>query len=236
MNKNDDFSKRAAVHAGQIPWTPSPTKGVDRRMLDRVGDEVARATTIVRYAPGSKFPSHVHSGGEEFLVLEGVFQDEHGDYPTGTYVRNPPTTEHTPGSEEGCVILVKLWQFNPADRNQFHIKTAERASAMPLDQSDLLVTHLHEDDIENVRIEHWPAHSTIRNETHDGIEIFVLEGEFVESGETFKKWSWLRLPPGHPLDAKVANAGHSDTKVWVKSGHLSAKALSSISLPEKSND
>src|SRR6516164_2585646 len=81
MNINADFSKRVAVHAARLPWVPSPMKGVDRRMLDRVGDEVARATSIVRYAPHSHFSPHTHGGGEEFLVLEGVFQDEHGDFP-----------------------------------------------------------------------------------------------------------------------------------------------------------
>jgi len=98
MNLNSDFGARAAVHAARLDWTPSPIPGVDRRMLDRIGDEVARATSIVRYAPHSRFSPHTHGGGEEFLVLDGVFQDEHGDYPTGTYVRNPPATSHTPGN------------------------------------------------------------------------------------------------------------------------------------------
>src|SRR5271169_5577343 len=96
MNLNSDFGARAAVHAARLEWTPSPIPGVDRRMLDRIGDEVARATSIVRYAPHSHFSPHTHGGGEEFLVLDGIFQDEHGDYPAGTYVRNPPTTSHTP--------------------------------------------------------------------------------------------------------------------------------------------
>jgi len=96
MNLNDDFSKRVLIHSDKIDWIASPMPGVDRRMLDRIGGEVARATSIVRYAKGSHFSAHTHSGGEEFIVLEGVFQDEHGDYPVGTYVRNPPTTSHTP--------------------------------------------------------------------------------------------------------------------------------------------
>jgi anti-sigma factor ChrR (cupin superfamily) len=79
-------------------------------MLDRIGDEVVRATSIVRYAPGSHFSAHTHGGGEEFFVLNGVFQDEHGDYPVGSYVRNPPTSSHVPGSDLGCVIFVKLWR------------------------------------------------------------------------------------------------------------------------------
>jgi len=86
--------------------------GVYRRPLDRVGDEVARATTIVKYQANSHFSSHVHTGGEEFIVLEGVFQDEHGDYAAGSYIRNPPQSSHTPGSDDGCVIFVKLWQFD----------------------------------------------------------------------------------------------------------------------------
>ncbi len=85
-------------------------------MRDRVGGGVARATSIVRYAPASRFSPHVHGGGEEFIVLDGVFQDEHGDYPAGSYVRNPPQSRHTPGSAAGCTIFVKLWQFDAADR------------------------------------------------------------------------------------------------------------------------
>src|SRR5271169_4774082 len=123
MNLNSDFGARAAVHAARLDWTPSPIPGVDRRMLDRIGDEVARATSIVRYAPHSHFSAHTHGGGEEFLVLDGVFQDEHGDYPAGAYVRNPPTTSHSPGSEPGCTLFVKLWQFAASDRRHVCLDT-----------------------------------------------------------------------------------------------------------------
>jgi anti-sigma factor ChrR (cupin superfamily) len=102
MEINADFSRRVAVHAARLPWVPSPMAGVKRRMLDRIGDEVARATSIVRYAPGSRFSPHTHGGGEEFLVLEGVFQDEHGDFPAGSYVRNPPTSRHSPARGPGA--------------------------------------------------------------------------------------------------------------------------------------
>ncbi|MEM7489159.1 MAG: cupin domain-containing protein, partial [Pseudomonadota bacterium] len=84
MNINDDFAQRVLIHSGDLDWVASPMPGVDRRMLDRIGDEVARATSIVRYAPDSHFSPHTHTGGEEFIVLDGVFQDEHGDFPTGT--------------------------------------------------------------------------------------------------------------------------------------------------------
>ena len=123
MELNADFSERVLIHSDQTEWQASPMQGVSRRMLDRIGGEVARATTIVRYAPNSHFSAHTHTGGEEFIVLDGVFQDEHGDYPTGTYVRNPPTTSHTPGAAQGCTIFVKLWQFDPADRTPEVIDT-----------------------------------------------------------------------------------------------------------------
>src|SRR5215472_7604662 len=116
MELNADFSRRVAVHAAGLPWVPSPMAGVERRLLDRIGDEVARATSIVRYAPGSHFSPHTHGGGEEFLVLEGIFQDEYGKFPAGSYVRNPPTSRHTPGSAPGCILFVKLWQFDLQDR------------------------------------------------------------------------------------------------------------------------
>ena len=118
MRVNDNLSIPVIVHAGRQDWVPSPAAGVDRRMLFRVGGEVARATSIVRYAPGSAFPCHTHHGGEEILVLEGVFQDEHGDYPAGSYFRNPPGTSHVPAARDGCTIFVRLWQFREGDKAQ----------------------------------------------------------------------------------------------------------------------
>src|SRR3569623_1300362 len=134
MEINADFSRAAVVHAARLPWVASPMAGVDRRMLDRIGEEVARATSIVRYAAGSRVSPHTHGGGEEFLVLDGVFQDEHGDFPAGSYVRNPPPTRHKPGSAPGCTIFVKLWQFDADDRTEVRIDTAKRNFAADPDR------------------------------------------------------------------------------------------------------
>ena len=111
---NADFTQRVVIATDTMPWIPSPQAGVERRLLDRIGGEVARATSLVRYAPASAFPAHGHALGEEFLVLDGVFSDEHGDYPAGTYVRNPPGSHHTPRTAPGCIIFVKLRQMQPA--------------------------------------------------------------------------------------------------------------------------
>ena len=121
MKINADFNRRVLIHSRQLDWLESPMPGVSRRPLDRVGNEVARATSIVRYAPESKFSPHIHAGGEEFIVLEGVFQDEHGDFPEGSYIRNPPASKHRPSSALGCVIFVKLWQFDPQDKIPFRL-------------------------------------------------------------------------------------------------------------------
>lgn len=211
MEINADFSKRAVVHAAQIAWVPSPMQGVERKMLDRIGDEVARATSIVRYAPGSHFSPHVHGGGEEFLVLDGVFQDEHGDFPAGSYVRNPPQSRHTPGSEPGCTIFVKLWQFDPDDRTPVQTRGLYDVAAADVS------TVLHQDDRETVRIESWAPNGRVTLEPAGGIEILCLAGSFVESGESFGPHSWLRLPVGAALDATVGADGCS---IWAKEGHL----------------
>lgn len=191
--------------------------GVERRMLDRIGGEVARATSIVRYTPGSSFSAHTHDGGEEFLVLEGIFQDEHGDYPSGSYVRNPPTSSHTPGSEPGCVILVKLHQFDPTDRFQVRISSSVIPPIAVAGRIGVGVISLYADAREDVRIEVWDPAAGIRVDAPGGMEVFVLDGGFDEGGESFSKHSWLRLPPGDTLHAVAGAAG---ARVWIKSGHL----------------
>ena len=214
MELNADFSQRVVVHSDQLEWNASPVPGVDRRMLDRIGGEVARATTIVRYAPDSKFSAHTHSGGEEFIVLDGVFQDEHGDFPEGTYARNPPTTSHTPGSEPGCTIFVKLWQFDMGDRNQFR-KTMADELASPVD--GVATAKLHSDARETVTYSHIDAGAALNMSDAGGIEMLVIAGSLTEGGDTLGKGAWLRLPEGQSL---LAVAGADGAKVWVKSGHL----------------
>lgn len=214
---NADFGKRVVVHAGRADWTPSPVRGVERKMLDRVGGEVARATSIVRYAPGSSFPPHTHDGGEEFLVLDGVFQDEFGDYPSGSYVRNPPTSRHTPRSEPGCIIFVKLYQFDPSDRTHIRIASNEAIAPGWARRGDATVMPLYDDGMESVRIERWSPAATVSFDATFGLEALVLEGSFDESGSRLTRHSWLRLPQGSVFEA---TAGRRGATVWIKTGHL----------------
>ena len=214
MNLNADFDVPVVVHSEDIDWVASPMAGVDRRMLDRIGDEVARATSIVRYAPGSSFSAHTHTGGEEFIVLSGTFQDEHGDYPAGTYVRNPPTTSHTPSAADGCVIFVKLWQFDMDDRTQFRRTMADELGAFV---DGVARAELHRDDREVVSYLDMQARSQIAEIASGGIEILLLEGSVISDDETLVKGSWMRLPDGAQLSG---TAGPEGAKVWMKTGHL----------------
>jgi anti-sigma factor ChrR (cupin superfamily) len=217
MDINADFSQRVALHGTQMPWVDSPIAGVQRRMLDRIGAEVARATSIVRYAAGSSFTPHTHSGGEEFIVLEGVFQDEHGDYPAGTYIRNPPTSRHTPRSADGCVIFVKLWQFDLNDRTRVIVDLNKIGSVISAEQPGVAVTPLFLDTHETVQVETWQAHTEVNYHFTEGAELLVLAGDFNQSGQRFERMSWLRLPCGAQL---TATAGAAGAKVWVKMRHL----------------
>ena len=192
--------------------------GVCRRKLDRTGDEVARATSLVRYDPKSYFSPHTHGGGEEFLVLEGVFSDEHGDYPVGTYVRNPIGSSHKPHSEEGCIIFVKLHQFDEKDTAQFSINTnAEefQPGAVP----GLTVLPLHSFEGESCALVRWAPGTVFNPHTHwGGEEILVLEGTFSDENGHYPKGTWVRSPHlsvHHPYSKEGC-------LIYVKTGHLPA--------------
>ena len=217
MEINADFGQRIIINTEQLKWLDSPMLGVSRRPLDRVGDEVARATSLVRYAPNSNFSPHTHTGGEEIIVLEGVFQDEHGDFPAGSYIRNPPTSKHRPGSEHGCIIFVKLWQFDPHDRVHVRLNSKLMQTIPHNHLPGVRVASLYNDNVEDVAIFDLDAHISLELPTNNGAEIFVLEGELTEGPDTLVKHSWLRVP----IDSKLAiHTGATGAKIWIKQGHL----------------
>lgn len=216
-----DFSRRELVRVSREPWVAAPASGVSRCMLDRVGGELARATSVVRYQPGCRFPAHEHPLGEEFLVLEGVFEDELGEYPAGTYVRNPPGSRHAPGATRGCTILVKLMQFAPDDRRWVRIDT-RAASAVPVPGiPGVRRLPLFEARDEWVRSESWTPGALPDLAVAAGCELFVLDGSLTIDGEPLGHWDWLRLPPGSPLPEIQVSEPAS---LWIKSGHLRTPA------------
>ncbi len=216
MRINDDLSRPALVHAAKLDWVPSPAAGVERRMLYRVGGEVARATSIVRYAPQSAFPRHTHGGGEEILVLDGVFQDEHGDYPAQSYFRNPPGSSHVPASQEGCTIFVRLWQFRASDRAPIVRQPGAGLTVEPRPGASSAIL-LFDDGQEAVRIEEWIAGKEVIVANPRGLEFLVVSGSLVIGGERLAAQSWGRLPAPMPLRATVGPEG---ARVWMKDAAL----------------
>jgi anti-sigma factor ChrR (cupin superfamily) len=216
MRINADFSQRAVVAGDAYEWVPSPLPGVERVMLDRIGGEVARATSIVRYAPGSAFDEHVHGGGEEFLVLDGTFSDAQGDYPAGSYVRNPIDTRHAPWSEGGCTIFVKLQQFAPDDTRQFSVDTrAAGWQAGAVEGFTMLPLHAHGQ--ERVRLSRYAPGARFPQHDHPGgEEVLVLEGNLIDEHGTYGPGSWHRSPPG----SEHAPWSETGCLLFVKSGHL----------------
>ncbi len=205
MLVNADFSRTVVVLPGQVDWVASPQQGVERIMLDRIGAEQARATSIVRYAPGSSFPPHAHPGGEEILVLSGTFSDEHGDYPAGWYLRNPPGSSHRPSSRDGAVIFVKLRQMATGERRTVRVDTREPSNWQREGERD--VCPLFDDGGERVCLQRVPPGAVVFAGAVDGAELLVLEGSVVVDGRECAAGSWIRLPAGEYPALAAGGAG-----------------------------
>lgn len=216
MHLNADFSKSVVIDSQKLVWENSPMAGVQRRKLDRIGDEVARATSLVKYAPKSYFNAHTHSGGEEILVIDGIFSDEHGDYAAGTYIRNPIGTSHKPHSDDGCIIFVKLNQFDKKDSQQFSINTRQTEFSSG-SAPGLTVLPLHSFGSESCALVRWAPDTKFNPHRHfGGEEILVLEGTFSDEHGDYPQGTWLRSPHmsmHHPFSKEGC-------LIYVKTGHL----------------
>lgn len=196
---NGDMSRAARVDTAALDWQASPSAGVRRKRLHRVGgEESGQVTSIVRYEPGSKFPPHAHPEGEEILVLEGTFSDERGDWAAGSYLLSPEGHRHAPFSREGCVIFVKLRQYAGAGRRRVALDTSD-LRWQPGERDGVEVKTLYRDprfpDV--TRLERWSPGAAPGVLTHEGgVEILVLEGAFEDERGRHGPGTWLRLPVG----------------------------------------
>lgn len=218
MKLNADFSQRVVLTPEAFQWVDAPVSGVERMMLDRIGDEVARATSLVRYQPNSDFPVHTHGGGEEILVLEGEFADEHGAYPAGTYLRNPIGTSHAPKvGNQGALIFVKLHQFSQDDTDQKIISSDSAEWHQGL-VDGLKVLPLHDFEGEHVALVRWAPNTQFNMHSHfGGEEILVLEGTFFDEHGEYPKGSWIRNPH---LSKHTPYTKEDGALIYVKVGHL----------------
>lgn len=213
---NMDFSQRAVIQTAREDWLASPMPGVWRKPLAREEAERGHATSIVRYDPGSRFSEHDHPGGEEILVLDGTFSDASGDFTAGTYFRNPVGYRHAPFSEEGCVLLVKLHQFQADDTTHVVVDTLN--SEFRPGQGGLEVLPLHQHGAEQVALVRWPAGEHFQPHRHvGGEEIYVISGELRDEHGRYPAGTWLRSP--HLSEHNPY--ADEETLIWVKVGHLS---------------
>jgi anti-sigma factor ChrR (cupin superfamily) len=212
---NMDFSQRVVINTTTTDWQVSPAVGVQRKQLEREQAEHGRATSIVRYQPGSRFSAHEHPMGEEILVLDGVFSDQSGHYPAGCYLRNPPGSSHAPYSNEGCVLFVKLHQFAADDYS--HVKVNTNTSEWLPGYGGLQVMPLHQFGGEQVALVKWPAGEVFKPHRHfGGEEILVLSGEFIDEHGRYPSGTWMRSPHGSLHTPRVER----ETIIYVKTGHL----------------
>ena len=216
---NADFTKLATVHTARADWQASPSPTVSRKRLDLAGAaEASRVTSVVRYDANSAFPAHPHPGGEEILVLDGTFSDEHGDYPAGTFLLNPEGFRHAPFSKAGCTLFVKLRQYPGADRKHVVVDTTT-ADWRPGSAPGLSVLTLYEDDRhpETMRLVRFAPDTAFREHDHPGgEEIFVIDGDVKDEHGQYEAGSWVRYPPG----SRHSVSSEAGCTLYVKSGHL----------------
>jgi anti-sigma factor ChrR (cupin superfamily) len=215
---NTDLRERVVINTEELPWIESPSVGVWRRPLERAGAESGRATSIVRYDPGTSFPPHSHPDGEELLVLEGVFSDEWGDYPVGTYLLNPPDSCHAPKAPNGCVLFVKLCQYRGPGRPRVVLNTTtlqwQQGAAPGIFIRPLYSQAGYPETMALMKFE--PGASLGPQEYAGGVEILVLEGALADEKGRYPQRTWLRNPPG----TIATFASESGCTVYIKTGGL----------------
>ena len=203
---NGDLSVRVAVDTSSMEWTPSPSHTVYRKRVHLVGPaESGQVTSIVRYEPQSTFHAHAHPDGEEILVLDGVFSDEHGDWPAGTYLLNPEGFRHAPFSRNGCTLFVKLRQFPGRTREHVALRT-ESLPWQPVRAGvDVRPLYAQPGFADTTRLERWARDTRLgRVEYPNGAEILVLDGSFADAEGVFARGTWLRLPAGERHEPSTA--------------------------------
>ena len=212
---NMRFAERVVVNTATVDWQPSPMQGVWRKPLAREFAEHGHATSIVKYDAGACFSEHPHPLGEEILVLDGVFSDQTGDYPAGTYIRNPEGFVHAPFSQQGCTLFVKLHQFKNGDDTLVRVDT-DNTPWLP-GIGGLQVMPLHSFATEHTALVKWPAGEHFQPHRHfGGEEILVLSGEFKDEHGIYPKHTWIRSPDQSEHNPWV----DEETIIWVRTGHL----------------
>ncbi len=220
---NADMSRRVVIDTSAMAWQPSPSPSVWRKRLDLIGDaEAGRVTSLVRYDADSRFPAHPHPDGEEILVLDGVFSDQHGDFPAGWFLLNPDGVRHTPGSKTGCVLFVKLRQYPGPDRRRAAIDTGaldwQPAEAEGIWTKPLYAQPPYPETMALMRFGAGAARPA-RN-IPGGEEVLVIEGTLEDDHGQYGAGCWIR----EPGPRRGAMSSRDGCVLYVKSGRLCGDA------------
>lgn len=216
---NADFSKAVVVRTAAVAWQASPAAGVWRKRLELLGaPESGRVTSIVRYEPGGRFPLHEHPDGEEILVLDGIFGDEHGSYPAGTYLLNPQGFSHAPRTDQGCVLFVKLRQY-PGSEREHRVVDSNTADWQQSESPGRALLPLYEDAVHRERMRLVRLAPGTRVAEHDhpgGEEVYILAGTLADAQGSYEQGTWLRFPDG----SRHQPFSEQGCTLYVKTGHL----------------
>lgn len=216
MHIHADFSQYVIIKPEDYHWVKSPRGEVSRVMFDRIGTEQARATSLVKYAPHSAFPPHQHMLGEEILVLSGTFtENNHQDYPQGWYLRNPHNSIHQTSSEHGALIFVKLRQMTEYENQYTRINTHNPDHWRKI--GDSMRCTLYQSEFENTYLEKLTHNQVFENNSHQGLELFILSGYLRYGTDIYTSGTWLRFPTQQTVRFQTEE---SETIIYVKEGHL----------------
>ena len=185
------------MHVADIPWQQSPSGTVWRKRFHLVGPaEAGQVTSLVRYEPESSFPAHDHPDGEEILVLDGVFSDEHGDYPAGSYLLNPEGFRHAPFSKAGCLLFVKLRQYPGRQRPHVALQTRHLEWTQDVDGASVKLLFDDSRFPEQMQLLRWSAGERQPARYPGGAEFLILSGSFEDENGCYERYDWLRIPAG----------------------------------------
>ena len=216
MRFNDDISLRAVLHSSELPWVDSSQPGIQSKLLEDRADEASRLTAIVRHGAKTRPETHTHPLGQEILVLDGVYEDDAGNYGAGTYIRNPPGSSHTACSSAGCTLFVKNNYLAPED-NQRTIVDTRNADWFEGLVTGLTVLPLAEFGTRHAALVRWAPKTKFNPHRHyGGEEILVLEGVFEDEFGRYPAGTWMRSPhmsAHHPFSV-------DGCLILVMTGHL----------------
>ena len=160
--------------------------GVDRRMLDHIGDEVARATSIVRYAPHSHFSPTPMAGRR----LPGAGRRVPGRaWRLSRRLLRPQPADHA--AHAGLRTRLRDLRQALAVRSRRSHGGADRTGKSEFKPASgrpgVELMPLFQDAGEEVRLERWTPAARIEVALPQGAEFLVLSGSFEERGEIVRR-------------------------------------------------